>query len=69
MLISSPQLYIERIVFKGHSSPADFWDDQAQAAWLLRLQGDAELAFEEGTLNLKAGDCLTIAAKHRLKWT
>lgn len=69
MLLSSPQLHIERIVFKGHSSPADFKDDQAQAAWLLLLQGEGERAFEEGILSLKAGDCLNITAKHRVKWS
>lgn len=58
MLLSSPQLHMSasstRVIHRQWTS----WDDQAQAAWVLRLQGDAELAFEEGTLNLKAGDCL-----------
>lgn len=62
---------IERIVSRGHSSPEGFWYDQAQDEFVLLLEGEAVLAFEDGVMRLKAGDYLTIKAhqKHRVQWT
>jgi len=62
---------IERIVSHGHASPEDFWYDQDEDEFVLLLKGEAELEFEDGTMHLKPGDYLTIAAhrKHRVKWT
>ena len=62
---------IERIVSHGHCSEKGFWYDQDEDEFVLILEGEAELEFEDGTVCLKEGDCLTIRAhqKHRVKWT
>ncbi|PCK08844.1 MAG: cupin [Alteromonadaceae bacterium] len=63
---------IERIISKGHASPAGYWYDQAQHEWVMLLAGEAMLAFESGReQHLKAGDYLNIPAhsKHRVLWT
>ena len=46
-LLSRPGLRIERIVSSGQASPPGFWYDQPQAEWVLLLQGEAQLAFED----------------------
>ncbi len=63
-LISTPSVRIERIVSEGHSSPENFWYDQDEWEWVAVLQGDAELEFEDGKINLSAGDYLFIP-KHK----
>lgn len=70
-LVNSPDVRIERIVSRGHASPADFWYDQTEDEWVLVLKGAARLTFEEETVVLGPGDSLTIAAhrKHRVEWT
>ncbi|WP_020560187.1 cupin domain-containing protein [Thiofilum flexile] len=70
-LLHAEQLRIERIVSKGHSSPPDFWYDQAEHEWVLVLQGEAIVALEDKSITLKAGDYLNIPAhvKHRVEWT
>jgi cupin 2 domain-containing protein len=71
-LLSTPVLRIERIVSLGHASPRDFWYDQATHEWVLLLSGAARLGLEEqGTLELRPGDCVNIPAhqRHRVEWT
>jgi cupin 2 domain-containing protein len=52
---------IERIVSHAHSSPPNFWYDQAEDEWVIVLRGHATLEFEEcESVELKAGDYLTI---------
>jgi cupin 2 domain-containing protein len=64
---------VERILSRGHSSPAGFWYDQPQAEWVVLLQGRAGLRFEgeERVIALAAGDHLDIPAhrRHRVEWT
>ena len=64
---------IERIVSKGHCSPPDFWYDQPENEWVLLLQGQALLRFEQPdrTLQLETGNYVNILAheKHRVEWT
>lgn len=62
---------IESIVSHGHASPEGFWYDQEQSEFVLLLEGEAELEFEDGTVRLQRGDYLTINAhrRHRVKWT
>lgn len=63
---------IQRIVSFGHASEPDFWYDQAQAEWVMLMQGDAILQFEgRPDLHLHAGDYCTIPAhqRHRVAWT
>ena len=72
-LLSRPGLRIERIVSGGQASPPGFWYDQPQAEWVLVLQGEAILAFEDeaSPRRLGAGDFVDIAPhrRHRLEWT
>ncbi len=70
-LLQSGSLRIERIVSKGHCSEDGFWYDQAQAEWVLLVQGSAKLQFENRTLSLEPGDHVNIPAhvKHRVAWT
>jgi cupin 2 domain-containing protein len=72
-LVKSRDLRIERIISRGHASPDGFWYDQPQHEFVLLLSGAARLRFEDDdrTLNLIAGDYLTIPAhrRHRVDWT
>lgn len=73
MLAGGHGTRIERIVSKGHCSPPDFWYDQADAEWVLVLQGEARLRFEqdERVVHLAAGGYVHIAAheRHQVEWT
>ena len=66
-LLSHPGLRIERIVSVGQASPPGFWYDQSQGEWVLVLQGEARLAFEDETQPrlLKMGDYVDIAPQRR----
>jgi cupin 2 domain-containing protein len=72
-LLAAPGLRIERIVSLGQTSPPDFWYDQAQAEWVLLVQGAARLRFadEPHEQALGPGDWLHIGAhrRHRIEWT
>ena len=62
---------IERIISTGQTSPEDFWYNQQEDEWIVLLQGEAVLQFEEKSLRLSAGDSMLIPAncKHRVKYT
>lgn len=72
-LLSRPGLRIERIVSTGQASPPGFWYDQPQGEWVLLLQGEASLAFEDEPAPrlLQAGDFVDIAPhrRHRVEST
>jgi cupin 2 domain-containing protein len=70
-LLSAGSSRIERIVSHGHSSPPDFWYDQTEHEWVLVLRGAARLRFDDGAVDLKAGDYVNIPAhrRHRVEWT
>lgn len=70
-LLESAEVRIERIVSAGHVSPEGFWYDQEQHEWVVVLKGTARLRFEEGSIEMKAGDFVNIPAhrKHRVEWT
>lgn len=72
-LLQSGNMRIERIVSKGHHSEAGFWYDQPQHEWVLLVQGEALLRFEQGdtSVRLTPGMYLHIAAheRHRVEWT
>jgi len=67
-LVDTPNVRIERIVSTGHASPPGFWYDQAESEWVVVLQGEATLAFEDETRVLKPGDYVLIPPhrKHRV---
>ena len=71
-LANLPGTRIERIVSHGHASPEGFWYDQPQAEWVMVVQGEAVLAFDDGRQHpMRAGDWLTIPAhcRHRVAST
>lgn len=71
-LLQQPLLQIERIISKGHVSPADQWYDQAWDEWVILLQGEASLRFKHTEdKNLIAGDFLYLPAHtlHQVTYT
>ncbi|MBK8959444.1 MAG: cupin domain-containing protein [Proteobacteria bacterium] len=51
----------------SHATPG-FWYDQAEDEWAILLAGSAALEFEEGVVEMSAGEALLIPAhvKHRV---
>ncbi len=71
-LFSGRAVTVERIVSRGHTSPARGWYDQSRHEWVLVLKGRGLVAFEGGREEtLGPGDHLTIPAhcRHRVAWT
>ena len=71
-ILKLPMMRIERIISKGQSTPADAWYDQEEGEWIIVLEGNAVLEFENDKLvTLTKGDYLNIPAhcKHKVKWT
>jgi len=70
-LLSVEHFRIERIVSQGHSSPPEFWYDQADHEWVFVLRGAARLRFDDDAVELGAGDFINIPAhrRHRVEWT
>ena len=65
-------ILIERIISAGQSSPPGFWYEQERDEWVVLLQGESELLWEEGRkLTLKAGDWVLLPAgeRHRVEKT
>jgi len=72
LLVQTGKVKIERIISKGHTSPASGWYDQEKEEWVIVLKGAAIISFEKGKeINLKAGSHLNIPAhtKHKVTWT
>lgn len=71
-LFANAAVKIERIVSRGHTTPEGEWYEQAQAEWILLVQGSATLLFASGEQwQLRAGDYALIPAqaKHRVTAT
>lgn len=72
-LLVKGSIKIERIISQGQCSPLKDWYDQVQDEWILLIEGQAEIQFDNDSpvIILKAGDYLLIPAhsKHRLHWT
>jgi len=71
-IASGTGVAIERIVSTGQATPAGEWLEQDRDEWVLLLDGDAELSYEDGVrIRLGSGDHLLIAAgeRHRVEWT
>jgi len=72
MLLQREGARVERIFSTGQASPADFWYDQDEEEWVVVLQGDATLQWEDLSLTeMGAGDWVLIPAhkKHRVERT
>ena len=71
-IIETDTVKIERIVSKGHTSPAFGWYDQADNEWVIVLKGEAKLLIEgAGEHHLMPGSHIHIPAhqKHKVTWT
>jgi len=71
-ILCKDSMKIERIISKGHITPKDEWYNQDNDEWVIVLQGEAVLSFEDcDDIRLKSGDYLNIKAhtKHRVSWT
>ncbi len=72
LIVQNEKTKIERIISRGHISPASGWYDQEKDEWVIVLKGEAIISFESGKeVSLKAGDHINITAhtKHKVKWT
>ena len=48
LLAQRGDVKIERIVSKGHTSPASGWYDQEHNEWVIVLKGEAKIALRDG---------------------
>ncbi len=71
-VISNKNIKIERIISYGQTTPEDYWYDQDEEEFVMILEGEAGIEYNDGTLfHLKKGDSLYIKAhqKHRVVYT
>ncbi len=71
-ILTTEEILIERIISHGQTTPIGHWYDQQKDEWVILLQGEAQLSYEDGSqIDLKAGDYLLIPAhqKHRVDFT
>ena len=71
-LVQVDNLKIERIISKGHTSPAQGWYQQDQNEWVVVLKGEAKLLFaDDREVHLLPGDHINIPAqcRHKVSWT
>jgi cupin 2 domain-containing protein len=71
-LIPDRGILIERIISTGQCSPPGFWYEQERDEWVVLLQGESELLWEDGRRKtLTAGDWVLIPAgeRHRVERT
>jgi cupin 2 domain-containing protein len=73
VLCQSGEMWIERIVSRGHCSPPGFWYDQDDHEFILVVKGQASLTVEgkPKPVVLEEGDWMDIKAhvRHRVEWT
>lgn len=69
VLGKSANCRIEGIAVAGYSSPKGFWYDQENDEFIMLLQGEATLEFEDRMVDMKAGDYLIIHknCRHRIE--
>lgn len=71
-LVSAHNILIERIISTGQTTPPGEWYDQDRDEWVLLVQGEASLAYVDGSQKkLIAGNYIFIPAhqKHRVEYT
>ena len=71
-IIASENILIERIISSGQKTPEGTWLEQERDEWVILLQGEASLSFEDGSrVDLKPGDYVYIPGnvKHRVDRT
>ena len=72
-IFKQDNIRIERIISKGHMTPAGQWYDQDGDEWVMLLQGQATVLYQKDnqSFDLVAGAYLLIPAhtRHRVEWT
>ena len=71
-IISKDSIKIQKIISKGDTTPKNKWYDQEDDEWVIIMQGEAILSFEnQKDIKLKTGEYINIPAhtKHRVSWT
>lgn len=71
-LLKKDGIFIEKVVSTGQITPPGEWYDQEREEWLIVLQGEGELSYEDSSrIKLTVGDYLYIPAhqKHRVEYT
>jgi cupin 2 domain-containing protein len=71
-LAGGEDVLVERIVSRGHATPAGQWLQQDRDEWVVVVQGDAELSFSDGArVSLRRGDHTLVPAgmRHRVERT
>ena len=72
-LLRSGSFRLERIVSRGHATPAGRWYDQPWNEWVMVLRGTAALRIEgqDEQIVLSPGEHVMIPAhvRHRVEWT
>lgn len=65
-------LLVERIISHGHVTPDGDWYDQGRDEWVIVLEGEAVLCYDDGaTVALGRGDSLLLPrhVRHRVAYT
>ena len=70
-ILKKDNIRIEKIVSNGQKSEKDFWYEQEENEFIMVIDGDAIIEFEDKECELKKGDYLIIEKmiKHRVKYT
>ncbi|MDR2570449.1 MAG: cupin domain-containing protein [Oscillospiraceae bacterium] len=68
IITENPNVRIERIISTGQTSD---WYDQDKTEFVVLLQGNAEIEFENKTVTMSMGDTLTINPheRHKVSYT
>ncbi len=70
-ILSTSDFTLERIISHGHTSPKEGWYIQKKSEWVIVLEGEAILSFQDKDIRLKKGEYINIPAgtKHKVSWT
>ncbi|EJF06818.1 cupin domain-containing protein [Thiovulum sp. ES] len=71
-VLEDKNVRIERIVSFGQTSPSNYWYDQDENEFVIVLEGEGRILFEnKKEISLKKGDSIFIEAhkKHRVTFT
>lgn len=71
-VMTQGDVIIERIISIGQTTPVDEWYNQDKDEWVVLLEGEARLFFEQtGEIIMNKGDYILIKAheRHRVEYT
>ncbi len=70
-ILKNSNVKIKRIISTGQNSIENFWYNQKENEFILLLQGEAGIEFEDDNIELKKGDYCLIPKykKHRVSYT